>query len=79
VKFICPQGGFFIWLELPHSINATELSKEALNMNINFKPGVFFSCEERFANCIRLCFTFYSEDKLQFACEQLGKLLHKYI
>ncbi len=78
VHFTKPHGGYYIWLELPKDMDSVELRKEALTRNIDFRPGPIFSCEGRFSNCLRLCFTYYPEDKLQFACEQLSRLLHSY-
>jgi len=77
--FLDPQGGFFVWLELPDNINADDLNKEALAMNISFRPGTLFSYDGRYRNCLRICFTFYNEERLEFACTQLGRLLHRYM
>ncbi len=79
VTFVPPKGGFFIWLTLPRGLDAARLSQEAVSMNINFKPGSACSCRQNFSNCLRLCFTFYGEEKLLFACERLSKLLQIHI
>ncbi len=75
VNFTEPKGGFFVWLKLPQTINTIDLHKKALKMNIDFKPGEFFSCEGNFRNYLRLCFTFYDEPRLQLACQKLCRLL----
>jgi DNA-binding transcriptional MocR family regulator len=77
VGFVPPEGGYFIWLELPQTIDAYQLRKDALAVNLDFKPGPIFSCEGRFRNHIRLCCTFLDETKLQLACERLANLLKK--
>ena len=40
VKFRQPQGGFFIWLELPEQINSAELLRFAVEQHkVNFIFG----------------------------------------
>ncbi|MTW09186.1 aminotransferase class I/II-fold pyridoxal phosphate-dependent enzyme [Pseudoduganella eburnea] len=49
-----PQGGYFLWVVLPESVDALELHRLALGQGISIAPGPMFSAKRRFANCIRL-------------------------
>lgn len=79
VVFTRPKGGFFIWLELPQYMDSNELLAEAHAFKIGFRPGTLFSQEENFKNCLRICFTYYNEADLEWACKQLGCLLAKHL
>ena len=37
-----PQGGFFLWLELPQGIDALALHRQALARGISVAPGPIF-------------------------------------
>ena len=78
VNFVHPTGGFFVWLELPESIDSNLLLAEAHDANIGFRPGTLFSPAREFKNFLRLCFAYYNKADLEWACKQLGHLLtHK--
>lgn len=52
-----PKGGMFFWLELPESVNTSELLKTAVDLGVAFVPGVSFFAEESKTNNMRLNFT----------------------
>ncbi|MDJ0703087.1 MAG: PLP-dependent aminotransferase family protein [Leptolyngbyaceae cyanobacterium MO_188.B28] len=79
VNFVHPTGGFFVWLELPESVDSNLLLAEAHDANIGFRPGTLFSPDREFKNFLRLCFAYYNEAELEWACEQLGRLLTRYL
>ena len=37
-----PEGGYFLWVELPPSVDALQLHKLALSHKISIAPGIFF-------------------------------------
>jgi len=49
-----PQGGYFLWVVLPESVDALELHRLALAQGISIAPGPMFSAKRGFRNCIRL-------------------------
>lgn len=75
-----PDGGLFIWAELPGDINTTELLKEA---STSPEIGVAYIAGEGFftegggkgTNCMRLCFSGVPVDKINIGIERLGKLI----
>ena len=51
-----PEGGYFIWVELPPKIDALELHRLALSQGISLSPGHLFSPDHRFRNHVRINF-----------------------
>jgi DNA-binding transcriptional MocR family regulator len=49
-----PDGGYFLWLELPAGSDALALHRKALAQGISIAPGPVFSAKREFGNCIRL-------------------------
>jgi DNA-binding transcriptional MocR family regulator len=49
-----PQGGYFIWLELPKQVDAVALFWAAAAQGISIAPGPMFSARGEFGHCIRL-------------------------
>src|SRR5215212_3573571 len=52
-----PEGGFFLWLDLPPEIDTEELFPIALEEGVAFVPGPAFSIGGHFANAVRLAFS----------------------
>lgn len=66
-----PGGGFFFWLTLPKHINTSDLAQQALAKQVKFQPGVNFSVNGRFKNCLRLSFAYYGDAEIM---EGMGRL-----
>jgi DNA-binding transcriptional MocR family regulator len=49
-----PDGGYFVWLELPRGVDALEIHRQALDEGISVAPGPLFSPRREFRNCLRL-------------------------
>lgn len=70
-----PEGGMFIWVELPDSINATELLSEAISQKVVFVPGeTFFAYAEK-NNCLRLAFVTVPEEKINRGIKILADII----
>jgi len=70
-----PDGGMFIWVELPKHINAMELLDEAIKNKIAFVPGAPFYANEPATNTLRLSFVTVPPDRIRAGIEVLGKLI----
>ena len=70
-----PAGGYFVWLELPESVDALKLHRMALDQGISIAPGPIFSAKKEFANCIRLNFGHPQTEAMQRAVATLGHLV----
>ena len=52
-----PQGGYFVWVQLPQHVNAREMASQSHEFGFLVKPGHLFTCLDADKdNCLRLCF-----------------------
>lgn len=75
-KYVIPQGGLFIWVELPQAIDTKELMKKAVAEKVAFVPGASFFPNSDTRNTMRLNFSNMDEENIVIGIERLGKLLH---
>ena len=69
-----PQGGYFLWVVLPESVDALELHRQALAQGISIAPGPMFSAKRAFRNCIRLNYGHIWDERQAVAIATLGRL-----
>lgn len=69
-----PQGGYFLWVVLPESVDALELHRLALAHGISIAPGPMFSAKRAFRNCIRLNYGHIWDERQAAAIAKLGVL-----
>jgi DNA-binding transcriptional MocR family regulator len=70
-----PQGGYFLWLELPPGVDALRLHRQALARGISTAPGPIFSAKREFAHSLRLNFGHPDTEAQQAAIATLGQLV----
>ncbi|MDB6062235.1 MAG: transcriptional regulator MocR family [Verrucomicrobiaceae bacterium] len=75
VKVTRPQGGYFLWLELPEHIDALVVHQRALAQGISLAPGPIFSIKQEYKNFIRLNFGHAHTDKIEQALVTLGGIV----
>lgn len=68
-----PAGGSVLWIELPETVNATQLFDDAINAGISIAPGDIFSPCGCYTNFIRLSFGHPWSDKTEDAIRWLGR------
>ncbi len=69
-----PQGGYFLWLELPPMVDALLLHQQALAHGISLAPGPIFSATRQFGQYIRLNVGHPDSPAQQAAIATLGRL-----
>lgn len=69
------HGGYFLWVELPGQINATDLYYQALRHGISIAPGKMFSSGDQYANYFRFNTAWEWDDEKEQAAATLGKLI----
>lgn len=74
-KVTRPQGGYFLWVELPPDMDALDVHRRAVDSGISVAPGHLFSADQRFRHHLRLNYGFYEGTELATALQQLGTLL----
>jgi DNA-binding transcriptional MocR family regulator len=70
-----PEGGMFLWLTLPETMNSAELLKHALAEGIAFVPGAAFYPADRKRNTLRLNFTACDPDTINTGIARLARLI----
>jgi DNA-binding transcriptional MocR family regulator len=69
-----PDGGYFLWVELPAGVDALKLHRLALSQRISIAPGHLFSADRRFASCVRLNIGHPDDPRFERAMKTLGQL-----
>lgn len=73
-----PEGGLFIWGELPPHIDAVKLLEIAVREKVAFIPGESFFVEGGGKNTLRLNFSNATEDNIRLGFRRLAKALAEY-
>lgn len=74
-----PNGGYFLWLELPEQVDSLKLFSLALTQGISIAPGPIFSAARRFQNCIRLNYGHPWSPDLEKSMATLGKIAGSFL
>ncbi|MEP0827241.1 MAG: PLP-dependent aminotransferase family protein [bacterium] len=72
-----PEGGMFLWLELPEYIDTLELLKEAVENKVAFVIGKGFFTDGSGGNAMRLNFSFPTEKQIVEGIERIAQLVSK--
>jgi 2-aminoadipate transaminase len=67
-----PEGGYFVWLELPDEVDASELLTRAHEAGVTFVPGTDFGGKP---NTARLAFSFVTPAEIEEGVARLAKLV----
>jgi 2-aminoadipate transaminase len=77
VKSTRPEGGLFLWVELPERISAEELFIDAVAEHVAFVPGTsFFACEPK-QNFMRLNFSNQRPEMIEEGIKRIGSVLKR--
>ena len=76
-KISKPQGGHYLWIELPENVNSIKLQRLALKENISIAPGPLFSTKDDFLNYIRLSCACSWSSVIDKVIKTLGELCKK--
>jgi 2-aminoadipate transaminase len=69
-----PEGGLFIWVELPGGLNAAELLEEALARHVAFVPGAPFFAGSPRHNFMRLNFSDRPPEMIEVGIQRIGEI-----
>lgn len=76
VRFTRPEGGLFIWVELPDSLNAAELLTKAIEQKVAFVPGTHFCVDGGHLNTLRLNFSNSTENQIRLGMQTLKEIVN---
>ena len=74
-KHTLPQGGLFVWAELPEGMDAMAALNKAIEQNVAFVPGTHFYPDGGHANTLRLNFSMQEADVIRAGMERLGRAI----
>ncbi len=75
VTYTQPDGGLFLWVELPKELNARDLLIKCLEKQVAFVPGGAFFPNGGNENTLRLNFSNMSEERIVEGIARIGKLI----
>ncbi|WP_418648670.1 PLP-dependent aminotransferase family protein [Thauera butanivorans] len=75
IRLARPDGGYFLWLELPPQADGLRLHQQALACGISIAPGPIFSATREFRNYLRLNFGHPAGARQDEALRTLGALI----
>ena len=79
VRYTKPEGGLFIWGELPEHMNAKELLNSAIDKKVAFVPGTHFCVGGGHENTFRLNFSNSSMEQIETGMNVLNALIREKI
>jgi guanine deaminase len=65
VKYTVPQGGLFIWAELPEKTDALAVLQKCIARNVAYIPGTHFYADGTGKNTLRLNFSNESLERIE--------------
>ncbi|MCI0491219.1 MAG: PLP-dependent aminotransferase family protein [Blastocatellia bacterium] len=77
VQWTKPNGGLFIWVELPEYIRGEELLEDALLDHVAFVPGATFFSNVQRHNFIRLNFSNRPPDVIEEGIRRIARVLKR--
>ncbi len=72
-----PEGGLFLWVELPGTLDAAALLREAVERNVAYVPGTHFYVDGGRLNTLRLNFSNTPVDQIDAGMKALGALIQE--
>ncbi len=79
VSWTRPEGGLFLWVSVPETIDTAELFFDAIEHKVAFVPGEQFYAENPEHNHMRINFSFVSKEDLAEAVTRLAGCIKKRI
>ena len=75
VSFTRPQGGLFIWAELPEHIDTVSLLSKAVERKVAYVPGTYFCADGGHMNTLRLNFSNSTPQQIETGMSILNDLI----
>jgi 2-aminoadipate transaminase len=75
VRWSRPEGGFFVWLELPKQVNTADMLPEAIEKGVAYVPGASFFADRSGTNTMRLNFSLPTEDGIEEGVRRLAEVI----
>ncbi|WP_394144504.1 aminotransferase-like domain-containing protein [Vibrio atypicus] len=76
-KVYTPAGGYFIWVELPETIDSYQMSRQLFEDGISIGHGSLFSTQQQYQHCLRINASCHLEPMVDKAVSRIGELIQK--
>lgn len=73
-----PEGGYYLWVELPSGVDTAELLEVAKEEGVWYLPGEIFSPEDASRNFLRLSWAYETPESIEEGIRRLGRALDTY-
>ena len=77
VRFTRPEGGLFIWAELPEKIDAVSMLSKAVERKVAYVPGTYFCVDGEHLNTIRLNFSNSTPEQIDTGMAALREIIEQ--
>lgn len=77
IKYSMPEGGLFIWVELPEFVDSRVFFAECLENKVAFVPGAPFFPNGTKNNTLRLNYSNMPKEKIIEGIKRMGEVLHR--
>ena len=74
VKWSKPEGGLFLWIELPKKMSANDLFPKAIENKVAYVVGSAFHCNGKGQNTMRINFSYSSEQQIVEGIQRLAEM-----
>lgn len=74
-RWTVPQGGFFVWVEMPAFLDLKSILAEAVEHGVTYVPGDAFFPDGRGRNCMRLAFCYAEPAAIDEGIRRLAEVL----
>ena len=78
ISFTHPQGGLFIWAELPEEMDTVKLLAEAVRQKVAYVPGTYFCVDGGHMNTLRLNFSNSTLEQIETGMNTLKAIIQSY-
>ena len=77
IRYTKPEGGLFIWVELPAHINAADMLNKAIDRKVAYVPGTHFCVGGGHENTLRLNFSASTEEQINIGMNILKETIQE--
>lgn len=75
VRFTRPQGGLFIWVELPSGVDTVQMLQKAVSRKVAYVPGTSFCADGGHLNTLRLNFSNSTPEQMDTGMGLLNEII----
>ncbi len=79
VSYTRPQGGMFLWVELPEGAETREVLERCLKEKVAFVPGSSFYPNGGHENTMRVNYSVSSPERIRIGVERMARIIRAYL